>query len=1187
MVARSFWKKVLGAALIGVVTTVGCRQIAGLDGYEYVESLCTADIHCDDLNPCTTDVCGEDSECAHEPAPDGVVPDGVQGNCKLISCSGGQPSAVFFADDLDDGNDCTQDACSEGVDATHTNLPNGATCAFQGALGTCDGEGSCTAECGFVGEDGAEVGCDPAPDACTLSFCDKSKGACVTEKLDGIPAPGTPEPGECGGTYCIDGVVSPQTADMGTPCLQTEGPTAGQAGVCTSGGACVGCNNKLDCQDAIPESECHQWVCMGGTCMNSTEPDGPLMSQVIGDCHTKLCTNGIFIDQVDDGDIEDDGEECTTDICANGTPDHVNKVVNTPCGGGGLLYCDGMGTCKGCTLDVQCLGGTECKTPKCDVAAGDCFLENEPAGKVIMAQSAGDCTNNVCDATGNITTAYNPADPENDSADCTADTCVAMNQTSHTPVALGSGCNDGGGIVCDGAAHCVGKPCSVMGDCPGGTFCVDGVCCDSSCGGTCNACTSAKKGAGPNGLCGVILAGDPDAECPGVSSCASGVCNGLPNGSPCVGIAGECMSGFCADGVCCNAQCNGTCLSCSATPGTCTPIANGQDPANECASGACDGTGACRKNNGQVCATGADCLSTICTDGVCCNNACGGLCQACNVAGSLGACTNVPNNTDPANECVNGSCNGGAECKLTNGQGCGSGGDCLSTFCADGVCCNSACGATCQACTAAKTGGADGTCSNVTAATDPDVECVGVTNCNGSGACTKLTNGTACTLGGECQSGNCVDGVCCNTTCTAGCNACNVGGSVGTCTAIPIGTDPGNDCNGNAGADVCNGAGACKEVNGTGCSAGSECLSAACVDGVCCNNTCTGTCQACNVAGSLGTCSNIMNGQDPSNDCAGATTCNGAGACTKLANGSACTTNGAAGECMSTFCVDGVCCNAACGGTCQACTAAKNGGVTGTCSPVPIGMDPDTECTGNGGNDVCNGAGACKEVNGTACMADSECVSGECVDGVCCNVACDGACEACSSAKTGAASGTCAPVAIDTDPDNECGGAQVCNIMGMCVGGPNGLGCTLGTECGSTHCIDNVCCNTDCTGTCNACSTFKKGSGTNGTCGPIGNTLDPDLECAGDHTCNGASACTTGAGANGDACANGTTCASGFCIDSVCCDNACTGLCKACSTFKKGSGANGTCDFINAGTDSDGECSGANPNCNGAGMCGP
>jgi hypothetical protein len=48
---------------------------------------------------------------------------------------------------------------------------------------------------------------------------------------------------------------------------------------------------------------------------------------------------------------------------------------------------------------------------------------------------------------------------------------------------------------------------------------------------------------------------------------------------------------------------------------------------------------------------------------------------------------------------------------------------------------------------------------------------------------------------------------------------------------------------------------------------------------------------------------------------------------------------------------------------------------------------------------------------GTACTKGSECKSGHCFDGVCCNDACTDGCSACTKARTGKADGTCATAA--------------------------------------------------------------------------------------------------------------------------------------------------------------------------------
>lgn len=65
---------------------------------------------------------------------------------------------------------------------------------------------------------------------------------------------------------------------------------------------------------------------------------------------------------------------------------------------------------------------------------------------------------------------------------------------------------------------------------------------------------------------------------------------------------------------------------------------------------------------------------------------------------------------------------------------------------------------------------------------------------------------------------------------------------------------------------------------GEACVAGSECDSGICADGVCCDGACGGTCEACDLSGSAGTCTPYAQGTDPENEC-GLASCDGAGTC--------------------------------------------------------------------------------------------------------------------------------------------------------------------------------------------------------------------------------------------------------------------------------------------------------------------
>ncbi|WP_441289510.1 hypothetical protein ACSRUE_01795 [Sorangium sp. KYC3313] len=191
----------------------------------------------------------------------------------------------------------------------------------------------------------------------------------------------------------------------------------------------------------------------------------------------------------------------------------------------------------------------------------------------------------------------------------------------------------------------------------------------------------------------------------------------------------------------------------------------------------------------------------------------------------------------------------GTRCQPKKGLGepCDADVKCESTHCVDGVCCDAECSALCYACTTSLRGiGQDGVCGPIASDRDPDEECnsqapatCGNTGfCNGAGACQQHPATTAC------REATCsADGITLELA-----DTCNGSGSC---------VDRGNQscapfsCRGDACTDQLR--------PGEPCTSASECADGYCVDGVCCQTACgngsPGDCQACNVAGHLGTCS--------------------------------------------------------------------------------------------------------------------------------------------------------------------------------------------------------------------------------------------------------------------------------------------------------------------------------------------
>ena len=325
--------------------------------------------------------------------------------------------------------------------------------------------------------------------------------------------------------------------------------------------------------------------------------------------------------------------------------------------------------------------------------------------------------------------------------------------------------------------------------------------------------------------------------------------------------------------------------------------------------------------------------------------------------------------------------------------------------------------------------------------------------------------GGACTGALDCASGFCVDGRCCESACTEACRACNLPEREGRCAPVLAGQeDPRGRCPLEApescGLDgTCDGAGACRRHRlGTVCgvpscqSATERVLPAAC-DG-------SGTCVP---AGVQSCAPYLCAAAECTRSCAGPQDCAGGscvkGSCGKKPLGAACSSGE---ECHSSFCVDGVCCDAGdCSGPCRACNLAGN---EGSCRNFATNADPRAggcslePASSCGRTGKCDGAGGCQlHAQGTLCGARTCLETTEVAPG-----SCDGA-GACAPG----ASRSCAPYACIADacgticasdaqcaPGNYCGGRSMCRAKE-----PNGATCGEARECLGGFCVEGRCCD--------------------------------------------------------------------------------------------------------------------------------
>jgi hypothetical protein len=249
-----------------------------------------------------------------------------------------------------------------------------------------------------------------------------------------------------------------------------------------------------------------------------------------------------------------------------------------------------------------------------------------------------------------------------------------------------------------------------------------------------------------------------------------------------------------------------------------------------------------------------------------------------------------------------------------------------------------------------------------------------------------------------------------------------------------------------------------------------------------------------------------------------------------------------------------------------------------------------SDCTtGTCDQGVCCEGAACgaKRPDGASCTDGAQCSSGFCADGVCCNVACTGACLACNQPEM---MGECSPVGagVDdphmicrTDAPDTCGQSGVCNGQGGCAKYPADTICKLGLCDAAGQFVPPGTCDGD--GTCTA--------GVAISCSP---SLCVGSECVrictGDDQCVAGKSCIAGSCGKfgpGQTCDKNEECESNFCIDGVCCENACAGACQTCGNPM----SRGKCVPVAAGV-TDAACPvmpvascGTNGKCDGKGAC--
>lgn len=223
----------------------------------------------------------------------------------------------------------------------------------------------------------------------------------------------------------------------------TEPTLCSDAAECDAGNPCVGedcatCDTPAQCPGT--DDDCKTRTCVDHHCGFSYEGAGtpaPPGEQIPGDCQQLQCDGiGGIRSLADDTDLNDDGNDCTTDTCNAGAPQHIASP-------GGAMCAQGQGSCD---------SGGQCKL----VDGQGCSADNECASTFCVDST---CCNGVCDNTcwgcdvaGHLGACHSLpvfTDDNNSAPQCNGD---------HTCSASG-GCRLKSGLSCSTNSECASGDC--------------------------------------------------------------------------------------------------------------------------------------------------------------------------------------------------------------------------------------------------------------------------------------------------------------------------------------------------------------------------------------------------------------------------------------------------------------------------------------------------------------------------------------------------------------------------------------------------------------------------------------------------------------------------------------------------------------------------------------------------------